>query len=149
MRNKKIVVLRTTVPSLVCTVKGTLFFLNILHKYIEYWFWELRLYTLYIQYSAYIYLYISTHTKLVLWIYHAYYHQLTQNNHLTWTHIPVIHFFKPESYPLIPLTKTYWYTESKCFHDQWMKKNIFFLFFGHWSEHYFIGNWSREWIFNL
>ena len=39
--NNKIVVLRTTAPSIGCTIKGIIFFLIILHKSIEYWACEI------------------------------------------------------------------------------------------------------------
>ena len=51
MWNKKRVVLRMTVTSIGCTVKGTLFFLMLSHESIKYWTCELRLYILYIRYS--------------------------------------------------------------------------------------------------
>ena len=74
---------------------------------------------------TYIHVYISTSTKLVPRIDQVYQHQLTQNNHSTWIHSPVIQYFLTITFPLITFTKNYRYTDSKCFHDQWMKKNIF------------------------
>ena len=41
MWNKKRVVLRTTAPSIGCTVKGILFFLRLLRNYIVYWAGEI------------------------------------------------------------------------------------------------------------
>ena len=47
----------------------------------------------------------------------------------------LIQYFLTGNFPLISLTKTYQYTESDCFHDQWMK--IFPFFYVPWIDHYY------------
>ena len=47
--------------------------------------------------------YISTRTKLVLWIDQFYNHEITQNNHSTWTYSPGIQYFLTGQISLIPL----------------------------------------------
>ena len=85
-----------------------------------YYSWRIFLLVLYI----YMHTYISTLAKLFPWIYQVYQHQLTQNNHSNWTHIPGIHYFQLDISPLISLTKSYEYTDSNCVHDQCMKRNL-------------------------
>ena len=92
--------------------------------------------------------YISMHTKLVLLIGQVYQHQLTQNEHSTWTHIPVIQYFWPDNFPYSHHQALLIYG-LKVFPRPMDREKYCFLSAVPWIDHYFSTNLNLKTITSM